>query len=332
MRRRRGLTALVIAGWTALSACASITVDTLPQPGKTYSDGYSFVLQFDNVLNLPDRAKVVLDGTTVGVVTAVAVGSDSVAVTVRVGPRVVVPSNIHAILQQATVLGDIYVALERPQPDDTTAPALHEGAIIPLSQTTSPPQLEDTIASMSNFVASGSVQRVQESIIRINRVTPSGDEAVRKLAARFAVDMSDLAHNMDQVDLLVNNAAHTADAMNTAVPSLAYWFSEEGLKKFRRGLYTTSFISYALPAVGSVYSDGYWLTPLLTSLATATGAIRQSKLAVEDEIPRWRHLFTDSFLAQDKYPAINITSIVGPDGREISEDVQKVFRILGAMP
>jgi hypothetical protein len=61
-------------------------------------------------------------------------------------------------------------------------------------------------------------------------------------------------------------------------------------------------------------------------------AVQQSKVAVEDEIPRWRRLFTDSFLPQDKYPAINITSIIGPDGRELSGNAQQVLRILGAMP
>jgi phospholipid/cholesterol/gamma-HCH transport system substrate-binding protein len=38
------------------------------------------------------------------------------------------------------------------------------------------------------------------------------------------------------------------------------------------------------------------------------------------------------FLPVDKYPAINITSIIGPDGRELSGNVQDVLRILGATP
>jgi hypothetical protein len=55
-------------------------------------------------------------------------------------------------------------------------------------------------------------------------------------------------------------------------------------------------------------------------------------VAGEAEIPKYRRLFTDMFLPVDKYPAINITSIVGPDGRELSGNVQEVLRILGAMP
>ena len=71
-----GLGAAVAAGamvgCVVISSCASISVNSLPQPGKAYSGGYDIVMQFENVLNLPERAKVVLDGTEVGVVTKVA--------------------------------------------------------------------------------------------------------------------------------------------------------------------------------------------------------------------------------------------------------------------
>jgi hypothetical protein len=93
-----------------------------------------------------------------------------------------------------------------------------------------------------------------------------------------------------------------------------------------------SYLANVFPSVGSVYIDGYWLVPLLESLVNATGALQQSKWAFEDEWPAWHRLFTDFFLPQDKYPAINITSIVGPDGRELSGNVADVLRILGAAP
>ena len=88
----------------------------------------------------------------------------------------------------------------------------------------------------------------------------------------------------------------------------------------------------SFPASAASHLGGYWLVPLLNSLADTVGALQQSKVASEAEIPKYRRLFTDFFLPQDKYPAINITSIVGPDGRELSGNVQEVLRILGAMP
>ena len=330
--RRTGPLTVVVALAVALSACAAVNVQSLPQPGNTYSTGYDVVMEFDNVLNLPDRAKILLDGRTIGVATDVAIARDRVDVAARISPDVVIPANIHASMQQATVLGDIYIALDRPPSDGQSATVLGPGSRLPKSQTTSPPQLEDTIANMANFVSSGSIQRIQNTIIGINGATPSGDGAVRRIASRFATDMSDLSDNMDQVDLLLNGVAQTAQVAHDRIASYQHWFSPDGFSRFQRIFFILGKLGVLLPTLGSIYSGGFWLVPFLTSTADAAGAIRTSKRAFESEVHQWRRLFTDEFLPQDKYPAINITSIVGPDGRELSNNVGDVLRILGAMP
>ncbi|MUL49454.1 MCE family protein [Mycobacterium sp. CBMA293] len=308
-----------------------MNANSFPQPGKNYTGGYDIHLEFENVLNLPERAKVVMDGTEVGVVTDVAVQTHQVDVTARIAPNVAVPSNIHAALQQATVLGDIYLTLDRPA-DQASSPALPAGAVIPLAQTTSPPQLEDTIAHMANFVSSGSVQRLQSTIVGLNRAVPPGDGAVRKLAAQAAADLGDMSKNIDTVDLWLDGLHGTSDVLHTRLPSAEYWFSTQGKVALDRAIYVGAVLVRLFPSAGSVYNGGYWLVPMLTSLANMTGALQQSKWAFEDEWPAWRDLFTDTFLPEDKNPAINITSIVGPDGRELSGGVADVLRILGAAP
>jgi virulence factor Mce-like protein len=333
MSRRIRVANLLVGIAVAVSSCASINVNQLPQPGNNYGDGYDITMQFANVLNLPERAKVVQDGTTVGVVTKVAVAGPQVDVTARISPAAVVPSNTHAVLQQATVLGDIYVALERAHAvGEPTAPPLRPGGTVPISQTTSPPQLEDTIANLANFISSGSIQRMQDTIIGINRVSPADPDAIRKLSTTVAVDLADLSNNMDLVDQLLTNLSGTAQVLDSRTASYQQWFSPGGMLAFDRGLIVAGYVGTLIPSVGSVYAGGFWLVPLLDSLANAMGAVQQSKWAFEDEVPRWRRLFTDYFLPQDKYPAINITSIVGPDGREMIGNVQDVLRILGAAP
>ncbi|ORW60115.1 mammalian cell entry protein [Mycobacterium parmense] len=314
-----------------MSSCASLNVNALPQPGNSYSNGYNIIIEFDDVLNLPERAKVVLDGTTVGVVTKMDVTSRRVDVTARIDSSVVVPSNIHAVLQQATVLGDIYVALERPQPDQPAAPALAAGARIPLADTTSPPPLEDTIAHLADFVSSGSIQRIQNTLVGINRVTPQGDTA-RKIASQVAVDLSDLSKGIDTVDQWLQGVSGTGQVAFNRIPAFQDWFTPKSMEGFNRQTVAASYVGTLLPSVGSVYSNGYWLVPLLNSLADALGAMRRDKHAFEAELPAWRRLFYDYFLPEDKYPAMNITSIVGPDGRELSGNVQDVLRMIGATP
>ena len=317
-----------------LSACSGLNVNQLPQPGYTYADGNDILIEFDNVLNLPDRARVVLDGTTVGVVDKVTPTSEYVGVTARIDNRVAIPSNIHAALQQATVLGDIYVALERPTgPAPAGVHTLSSGDSIPLAQTTTPPPLEATIANLANFVSSGSIQRIQNTMIHLNAIQPQGGEpALRKLVSQVSTDIEDLGRNMDTVDLWLNGLSQTGQLMYDRIPSFEHWFSTRGMNGFERGMAIIGRFATILPTLSSVFAGGYWLKPLLISMADALGALQQSKWAFEDEYPAWQNLLTNYFLPQDKNPAINITSIVGPDGRELSGNVQDVLRILGAAP
>jgi phospholipid/cholesterol/gamma-HCH transport system substrate-binding protein len=324
--------AVAVATAIALSSCASLNVNALPQPGNSYRNGYDIVMAFESVLNLPDRAKVVLDQRTVGTVTKVTLTSHEVDVTARIESAVVVPSNVHAVLQQATVLGDIYVSLDRSHADEPAAPVLRPGGHIPLAHTTSPSQLEDTIAHLANFVSSGSIQRIQNAMIGINRITPSGDGAVRRLASRFTQDVSGLSDNIDVVDRLLASMSETGYVLNKHLPEYRRFVSSEGMLGFDRATQVLAYAGTLVPSVGSIYSGGFWLVPFLNSAADAAGSFQRSKGAVDDEIRELPRLLTNYFLPQDKYPAINITSIVGPDGRELSGNVQDVLRILGAMP
>jgi virulence factor Mce-like protein len=333
MIRRSASVAVSLLCATVISACASINVDDLPQPGSTYGGGYDIIIEFASVLNLPDRAKVVMDGTTVGVVERVDLGSDGVDVTARIDRSVSVPSNVHAVLQQATVLGDIYVALDRePAAAPGGATPLQSGGRIPLAQTASPPQLEDTIMNLANFAVSGSIQRIQSTIIGINRVTPEHAEQVRAIASQVSRDLSDLSGNIDTVDQWLNGLTGTVEVMSNSIPQFQYWFSPGGIRSFDYATQVASSISTVLPSVGSIYNGGFWLVPLLESLATTVGAVQKSKWAIEGEYGPWRKLFTDLFLPVDKYPAMNITSVQTADGRDITGNVQDVLRMLGAIP
>jgi phospholipid/cholesterol/gamma-HCH transport system substrate-binding protein len=315
----------------AVTSCASLNINAIPVPGNSYQGGYDIVAEFANVLNLPDKAKVVMDGTTVGVVTKVSIASSEVYVTARIDRDVVVPSDIHALLQQATVLGDIYVALEQGQDTGSGGPPLGPGGRIPLAQTTSPPQLEDTIAHLANFIGSGSIQRAQNTLIGINRVTPAKDE-VRRVVSQVTTDLKDLSNNIDNVDLLINGLYETSTVLAARTPALSLLLSPAGVAGLRRDIILANIFGTLLPSIGTIYNGGYWLTPLITSLGNALKAIQGSKQAVEAEYPAYRKFITDYFLPQDKYPAINITSILGPDGRELSGNVEQVLRMLGAVP
>jgi phospholipid/cholesterol/gamma-HCH transport system substrate-binding protein len=320
-----------LIGAMVLTSCASLNVNAVPLPGSTYQGGYEIIAEFANVLNLPDRAKVVMDGTTIGVVKKVNLTGDHVDVIARVDRDVRVPSNVHAVLQQATVLGDIYLALERTADAASAATPLPPGGRIPLAQSTSPPQLEDTIANIANFIGSGSIQRAQDTLIRLNKVTPPRPE-VHRVVSQITTDLGQLSENIDTVDTLIKSVSQTTDVLAARTPALHGWLSDKGLAGFKRSVVLANTFGVLLPSLGSIYNYGYWLVPLIGSLASAFQVSQATKQAVEHEYPLYRRFITDEFLPQDKYPAINITSILGPDGRELSGNVQQVLRMLGAVP
>lgn len=330
-RRLRSLIAMAAVTLVSTS-CTSITVDALPQPGSAPSDGYNIVVEFANVLNLPDRAKVILDGTTVGVVTGVGLDGGHVDVNSQIDNGVAVPSNTRATLQQSTVLGDTYVALQRAPAGQGTTTPLSAGGRIPTAQTTSPPQLEDTLANLANFAGSGSIQRAQNTIIGINNSVPAKHEDLHAMVGRVTTDLTDLSTNIDTVDTWLTGVSGTADVMHRNISTYRYWFTPDGMTGFDRATQVGIYIGTILPSIGSIYSGGYWLVPLLNSMADAAGAVQQSKWDFERETPAWRKLIIEDFFPVDKNPAINITSITGPDGHEMIGNVQDVLRILGATP
>ncbi|HLR98356.1 MCE family protein [Mycolicibacillus parakoreensis] len=324
-------TLLALALTAALAAsCASLRVESLPTPGGV-RDGYALTFEFANVLNLPDHAEVVLDGVRVGTVTDTDLAGDRVAVTARLESHVAVPADVHAVLQQATVLGDIYLALQRPPGGGAAAP-LPPGAVVPLAQTTSPAQIEDTIAGLANFVASGTIQRAQNTVIRLNQVAATSDRPLAEVIATTSGNLAELADNLQAAELTLDALAQTAAVLGGKRTQIAGWFSPAGMLGFDRTTQVLARLGVMIPSIGSVYTGGFWLVPMLTNVAAAAGAVQDTKWAVEDEYPRWRRLLLDYFLPEDKYPAINITSIVGPDGRELSGDVETVLRMLGAVP
>ncbi len=329
MSRARTLVALALTT-LVVSSCASLTVDKLPLPGMGSPSGYDIAIEFANVLNLPEHADVMLDGSTVGAVTNVVNQRDFVEVTARIDPSVEVPSNTHARLQQATVLGDTYVSLERPS-GETSAPALGPGGRVSIAHTTAPPQLEETISNLATFVTSGSIQRVQRSIINVNGIMPDRDQ-IREISSRISADLGDLSNNIDLVDTWLHSVSDTVNVVNDRTADYLEWFSPLGARMWDRITALLKTLNAGFNRTGSIYNSGYWLVPLLNSVGEAAGAIQGSKWAYEEEWPAWRRLFTETFLPQDKYPAINITSIIGPDGRELSENVHDVLRVLGATP
>ncbi|HEV3284829.1 MAG TPA: MlaD family protein [Solirubrobacteraceae bacterium] len=108
--------------------------------------GYRFTASFPRTLLLAEQSDVRISGVNVGHVISLKLGNDGrTHATIEVaGKYAPIRSDMHAILRQKTLLGETYVQLI---PESGTAPYLHDGALLPVSQVEPSVTLDDILAS-----------------------------------------------------------------------------------------------------------------------------------------------------------------------------------------
>ncbi|PJE23429.1 MAG: mammalian cell entry protein [Mycobacterium sp.] len=208
---RRWLVAALVAGACLVSGC-SLDPARLPVPGAYVPIGkYSIKIEFSSVLNLPARAKVDLGGVQVGVLDRVQlVGSTAVAY-VDVNNSVKLPQNTRAELRQATVLGDIYIAL---LPAENPAPShLHDGDTIPLRNTVPADNVEDILRSVSTLVSGGSLSTLEESVANFNNAFSKDPAELDRMRQKLSGMLRDLAANQDRIDEILTSTERVSNGL-----------------------------------------------------------------------------------------------------------------------
>ncbi|WP_032380776.1 MlaD family protein [Rhodococcoides fascians] len=192
-----------------LSACSVDPAD-LPIPGSYVSgDKYSLKIEFASVLNLPEKAKVIVEGVDAGVLDKVdLVGSTAVA-TVDLSADVQLPTDTVAELRQSSILGEIYISLQPPADPAVSSgsgsegPYLRDGDVIPMERTVPADNVEDVLRGLSNIVTGGHYVQLQEAVNNVNAAVPPDPAEVDKinLAARTA--LTDIGDNTGEIDRIL---------------------------------------------------------------------------------------------------------------------------------
>lgn len=209
---RRLIAALLGVAVVGLTAGCSLDPTRLPVPGSYVpGDKYTIKVEFSSVLNLPGRAKVDFGGVRVGVLDRVQlVGSTAVAY-VDVAKNILLPQNTRAELRQATVLGDIYIAL---LPPDNPAPAaLRDGDTIPLRNTLPADNVEDILRGVSNLVSGGALNTLQETVINFNKAFPKDPAEQERIRTKLAGVLRDLAANQAAIDEILSSAENLSSGV-----------------------------------------------------------------------------------------------------------------------
>ncbi|MFC8529232.1 MlaD family protein [Nocardia sp. NPDC057227] len=323
------LAALCCCALTATTAC-SLGPEDLPSVRVGVGDSYEVHLEFAGVMNLPNGADVFMDGLRVGEVSMVTVQPDTVRITAELKAETQVPVDVRAVIRQNTLLGDTYVALDH---DAIAAGAefLAPGGTVTVERTSSPPQLEDTMAVLAYFINGGSIQRVQDAMSRINTVMPvPGD--VQRLAAVVSTDLRDLGGRTEEIDRLLTGFDATAVAVDSRAQTLTTVFAQDAEHYWRRiGVNIVSYVAQILPSIGSVYEGGLWLVPMLNSLADMGGVLRDIWDRGPADAARIADFLRLTVLPFAENPAVDIRSVESASGEQVVADVENVLRMLGAV-
>lgn len=321
------MVAVLLAATGVLSGCG-LNPGEMASSVRSTGDGDRLTLQFTDTLNLPEGSDVTLNGSKVGSVTQVHLQPGHVDVDTTLMSGVRIPAAARASIRQNTVLGDPYVAVVSTGVDPGRM--LTSGGMIPLSQTTSPPPLEDTLAVVATFVNGGSIQTMQDVIRKINEALPDATQT-KRVARISAIDLGDLSQGTTLIDQTIRGLDATARTIAARAPDIDAMLSPEGMHYWSQLSKLFSGIGVVLPSIGSVFEGGYWLMPLLTEVDGSIGTVRSTIDAIGANPPALEKFLSQSLFPFIRKPGLEIVSATTPDGRELIGDVTKLLRMLGAI-
>lgn len=344
IRRAAGAVALAVA--LTAGGCG-FDPGRVPVPGTGITGGtYPIRIEFANVLNLPDQAKVIADGLQVGTVTGVQLvdagqapgETGHVTVDAKIRKSVALPIGTTAELRQDTILGDIHVALTTPS-GGAGEPVLPSGGTIPLRQTKPPVQIEDAMASVAAFVQGGAVNQLQDIVDRMNRVLPADPRETARIAGVLGSDSRDLAGHLDRIDTFLNGLTTDVDTVHNRAPLFGELLTGPAVAQVSAAITTFVGAIGIIGALGPVAHSLVWLAPLARSGDAAARAFvpllftnRPLDLSAPSNLNALVSLLRDKVipLVQDG-PKVNIRHVtVTPDGAPVSTGDQ-VQQIIGTL-
>jgi phospholipid/cholesterol/gamma-HCH transport system substrate-binding protein len=174
--------ALVLTSVLVLTSCKFDGAYDLPLPGSPVSeeDGIVVTAEFEDILNVVPRSPVMVDDVTVGEVIDVERVGWHAKIKMRIRKDVVLPDNPIASIQQVSLLGEKYVALEPPT-DGTGKGQLGDGDTIPLSSTGRNPEVEEVLGALSFLLSGGGVAQLGTITQELNKAMSGREENLRHL-------------------------------------------------------------------------------------------------------------------------------------------------------
>jgi phospholipid/cholesterol/gamma-HCH transport system substrate-binding protein len=220
---------VIVAVVTALSGCGSWHgLNSVPLPGTQGRGPGSFEVkvQMPDVSNLQQNARVRVADVTVGTVTGIERQGWHALLTTRLNGDVQLPANATAKLGQTTILGSLHVELAPPT-DVPPQGKLHDGSLIPLSNSGAYPTVEQTLAALSLVLNGGGLGQVQDITAALSTAFRGREKDLRSLIEqldKFTGYLNDQKDDIiaasDSLNHLVRQLAEQQPVLDRAIATI----------------------------------------------------------------------------------------------------------------
>ncbi|MEV6768520.1 MlaD family protein [Nocardia sp. NPDC051030] len=228
--KRWGAAVLGAVTVASVAGCSVRPLD-LPLPGTTYGKPtYEVQVEFGNVLSLPLKTKVELNGAQVGVVDSVKVRSRPDAnvpelaadqqpyyqptAILAIDKNVHLPAETKVEMAQQTLFGDTFVKLTLPE--KPSGRMLSQGSVIPITQTKQPSTVEQYMTSVVSWVTGGNIPFVQTFVSSVNQAFPADSGDFKDFMAKLSVSIERIGQSTGQLSAILNNATAALDTFRQA--------------------------------------------------------------------------------------------------------------------
>ncbi|MFE3189634.1 MlaD family protein [Nocardia sp. NPDC059240] len=214
----------------AVSGCAVRPLD-MPLPGMQYGKPtYQVRVEFGDVLSLPLKTAVELNGAKVGVVESVSVRPNPEAhvpalaadkqpyyqptAILDIDKNVRLPAETQVEMAQRTLFGDTFVKLTIPP--QVSGRTLTQGSVIPITQTKQATNVEEYMAAVVGWVTGGNIPFVDSFVTNVNQAFPADSGDFRYFMQKFSQQLDRIGASTRQLSDILNNATAAIDTFRTA--------------------------------------------------------------------------------------------------------------------
>nr|WP_205267391.1 virulence factor Mce family protein [Mycolicibacterium sphagni] len=190
--------AVVLALATCSSGCGLTKwqgLNSLSLPGTEGNGPGSYTVQAEmpDINNIQPNSRVRVGDATVGHITKIELKGWHALVTMRLNGDVALPANAIAKIGLTSILGSQHIELSAP----TSTPAqgrLHDGSLIPLSNSASYPTVEQTLAAVSTVLNGGGLGQIQDITEAFSTAFRGREQDLRSLIGeidKFTANLND---------------------------------------------------------------------------------------------------------------------------------------------